>query len=79
MNCGKQYYMVRYETNDQNEKKHAKWFPGSCLAKYRDDEIPAGDDLKKDTKTRMVKRKFVKETSVFAYYKLDDTFVMKKC
>ena len=76
--------MVRYEEqnaqNAQNEKrKDVKWFPGTCLAKYRDDEIPGGDELKKDIRTRMVKRKFIKESSVFGYYNVDDTFKIKKC
>jgi len=48
------------------------------MSKFRDEEVTTLDKFK-DVKFKMVKRKFIKESSVFAYWKLDDMYVFKKC
>ena len=73
MRSGKQYYMVKSE---DPRSKALKWFPGSCLARFREEEIPR---YRKRYARVKVERRFVKEASVFAPWKQDDFGVLKKC
>jgi hypothetical protein len=56
--------------------KAIKWYPASCITRFRDDEIPM---YKKKFKRVLIERRFIKEASVFAAWKTDDFGVLKKC
>ena len=73
MRSGKQYYMVKHE---EPRSKALTWYPGSCLARFREEEIPR---YRKRYARVRVERRFVKEASVFAAWKQDDSVVLKKC
>ena len=59
--------MVRYERPKTGE---VQWYPGSCVAKYRGEEIP---QYRKEF-SKAAKQRFVKGASVFASWKPDDQF-----
>lgn len=73
MKSGKQYYMVKHKTKDTGE---VKWFPNHCIVRFREEEI-FEYDIK--LKRNVAPRRFIKEVSVFAKWKLDDSHTVKKC
>ena len=73
MKSGKQYYMVKHKTKSTDE---VKWYPNDCIVRFREEEI-FEYDIK--LKRNIEYRRFIKETSVFAKWKLDDTHIVKKC
>lgn len=73
MRSGKQHYVVKYA--DPKTGK-VKWYPGDCLVKHREEEI---FPFRKKVRRNLVVRKFSKESSVFAAWKLDDAHIYGKC
>ena len=73
MKSGKQHYVVRHSDRDSGK---SKWYPADCVTNFREEEI---FNYRKYIKKHMVVRKFVKEQSVFAQWKLDDANVIRKC
>jgi len=55
------------------------------MAKSRDEDTPDGvfiyeqDLLRKNNRKLKIERKFVKESSVFAYWKIDDQYILNRC
>lgn len=62
--------------DQEANSKSFKWYPASCIARFREEEIPR---YKKRYARVKVERRFVKEASVFATWKQDDPTVFKKC
>lgn len=73
MSCGRQDYVISNRLEDGTYDHHL----GTCLARHRDEEVPIA--RKKHKKKLLVDRKFVKEHSVFAQWRLDDDGTLRKC
>jgi len=73
LRSGKQHFVVR--STDRSTGK-CKWYPSECIANFREEEVFT---YRKDVKKLQIVRRFIKETSVFAQWKLDDANTIKKC
>ena len=73
MRTGKQYYSIKHKVKETGE---IKWYANDCIVRFREEDIfEFGKRLKKD----VIKRVFIKETSVFNKWKLDDKHIIKRC
>ena len=72
MKCGNQSYVVSMK----NEDGSIKHYLGSKLIRHRDEDVPK---YQKPKPKEIEERQFVKETSVFSSWNLDNYATMQKC
>ena len=86
MKCGKQHFCVKHRKPGKSanaspmqspvSSPRDSYYINSCIAKFRNEEIP---DKIKNIKSTMIVRQFRKESSVFASWRVDDDQIIKRC